>query len=72
MLDAQELTEWLATKGYGELVSELVSFAKVARNLAELWKGDEAVANLAQDASECMPGLFISDAAGSPYLEYVK
>ena len=34
-------------KGYGEFVSELVSFARVARNLAELWMGDAAVVNLA-------------------------
>ena len=34
-------------KGYGDFVSELVSFAKVARTLAELWKGEEAVAKLA-------------------------
>eukprot|EP00973_Karenia_brevis_P088974 12340635-Karenia_brevis.AAC.1 len=34
-------------RGYGELVSELVSFANVLRTLAELWKGDEAVASLA-------------------------
>ena len=34
-------------KGYGEFVSELVSFARVARSLAELWMGDAAVVNLA-------------------------
>ena len=34
-------------KGYGEFVSELVSIARVAQTLAELWRGDEAAVNLA-------------------------
>ena len=34
-------------KGYGEFVSELVSFATMARDLAEMWKGDNAVVAMA-------------------------
>ena len=34
-------------RGYGEFVSELVYFAKMAYNLAELWKGEGAVVALA-------------------------
>ena len=34
-------------RGYGELVSELVAFAKKAHELAALWRGPNAVENIA-------------------------
>ena len=34
-------------RGYGEFVSELVSFARMAQALAEVWKGEGAVVDLA-------------------------
>jgi hypothetical protein len=34
-------------RGYGEFVLELVSFARMAHNLADLWKGQDAVVALA-------------------------
>ena len=34
-------------RGYGELVSELVSFAQKAKELAAIWRGENAVENIA-------------------------
>ena len=36
-------------RGWGELVSELVAFARKAKGLADLWRGDQAVRELAAE-----------------------
>ena len=44
-------------RGYGELVSELVAFARKARELAALWRGDhavQAVASEIRNLEECV------------------
>ena len=36
-------------RGWGDLVSELVSFARKAKNLADVWRGEHAVQAIASE-----------------------